>query len=148
MRTAQLVNLLLAGTLTGNEVCTWAFVHRATKRLPMEHEIAVEKRMTQLFIAPMAVWMSATVGSGIVAASRAQPTPRPWLWAGTGCYAAMVAVTLIGNMPLNAATLRATASMDQALWTQTRRRWDRFHAARNMLNLTGLGLIGAAAARS
>jgi Domain of unknown function (DUF1772) len=148
MKTAQLANLVVAATLTGNEFCTWAFVHRATKRLPMEHELAVEKRLTQLFIAPMAAWMSATVGTGIWAASGSGPRARPYLWAGTGAYAAMVAVTLLGNMPLNAATLRATTSMDDALWTETRRRWDRFHTARNILNGAGLTLLGVAAART
>lgn len=97
MKTAQLVNLLTAATLTGNEFCTWAFVHRATKRLPMQHELAVEKRLTQLFIGPMAAWMSTTVGTGIWAASSSQPAARPYLWAGTSSYAAMVAITLIAT---------------------------------------------------
>jgi hypothetical protein len=51
-------------------------------------------------------------------------------------------------MPLNAATLRATASMDQQLWTTTRQRWDRFHTARNLLNAAGLTLLGIAASRT
>lgn len=42
MKTAQPLNLLEATTLIGNEWCTWAFVHRATRRLAMRHETAVE----------------------------------------------------------------------------------------------------------
>lgn len=148
MQTAAVVNLSLAGTLTGNELCTWAFVHRATKRLPMEYELAIEKRLTQLFIAPMAAWMTSTVATGIWAASHAHPDARPYLWAGTGCYAAMVAITLAGNMPLNAATLRASATIDQQMWLSIRRRWDRFHTARNLLNIAGLALLATAASRS
>jgi hypothetical protein len=61
-------------------------------------------------------------------------------------YAAMVAITPIGNMPLNAATLRA--NLDPQLWTSTRRRWDRFHTARNLLNPAEVALVAVAAARS
>lgn len=147
MRTATVVNLSLAGTLTGNELCTWAFVHRANKRLPMEHEMAVEKRLTQLLVAPMAVWMMSTVATGIWAASSASPRARPLAWAGTGCYAAMVAVTLAGNMPLNAATLRATTAMDHQLWSDIRKRWNRFHTGRNLLNVAGLTLLALGATR-
>ncbi len=148
MKTAQLINLIAAATLTGNEFCTWAFVHRATKRLAMEDELAVEKRLTQLFIAPMAAWMSATVGTGIWAAAGSRPPARSYLRAGTRAYTAMMAVTLLGNMPLNAATPRGTTRMDTALRTQTRRRWDQFHTAGNILNATGLALLGVAAART
>lgn len=148
MRAATVVSLCVAGTLTGNELCTWAFVHRANKRLPMEHELAVEKRLTQLLIGPMAAWMLGTVATGVWSASSASADARPLAWAGTGCYAAMVAVTLAGNMPLNAATLRATSSMDPDLWRETRKRWDQFHTGRNLLNVAGLTLLGLAASRS
>lgn len=63
-------------------------------------------------------------------------------------YAAMVGITPIGNMPLNAATLRAMTNLDPQLWTSTRRRWDRFHTARNLLNPAEVALVAVAAARS
>jgi hypothetical protein len=63
-------------------------------------------------------------------------------------YAAMVGISPIGNMPLNAATLRAMTNLDPQLWTSTRRRWDRFHTARNLLNRAGVALVAVAAARS
>jgi hypothetical protein len=59
----------------------------------------------------------------------------------------MVGITPIGNMPLNAATLRARRT-----WTRNldfpRRRWDRFHTARNLLNPAEVALVAVAAARS
>jgi uncharacterized membrane protein len=147
METAEVVNFTLAGVLTGNEICTWAFVHRAAKRLPMEQEVALEKRLTQLMIAPMGLLMTATVGSGVWAASRPGTGAARYIWAGTGCYAAMLGITLVGNMPLNAATLRATERMDRQGWMSIRRRWDQFHGVRNVFNVTGLVLLAVAAAR-
>jgi hypothetical protein len=148
VETAEVVNLTLAGVLTGNELCTWAFVHRAAKRLPMEHEVALEKRMTQLMLAPMGLLMTSTVGSGIWAARQVKMGSAPYIWGGTACYAAMLAITLVGNMPLNAATLRATESMDRQNWVSIRRRWDQFHGLRNVLNVTGMILLGIAASRA
>ena len=55
------------------------------------------------------------------------------------CYAAMLAVTFAGNMPANRRTLDldpGRVSRDDLL--SLRRRWDRFHAVRNLLNAVGL----------
>jgi hypothetical protein len=57
----------------------------------------------------------------------------------------MIGLTLAGNMPLNAATLRASADMDSQQWADTRRKWDRLHTARNALNLAGLALLSLGA---
>jgi len=60
----------------------------------------------------------------------------------------MVALTLAGKMPFNAATLLASTDMDSRQWADTRRKWDRLHTARNALNLTGLALLLLAATGS
>jgi len=39
MNSAQVANLTMAAVLTGDELSSWAFVHRAAKRPPMEHEV-------------------------------------------------------------------------------------------------------------
>ena len=54
------------------------------------------------------------------------------------CYVAMLAATFAGNMPVN----RQVLELDPAtIWREQfiglRRRWNRFHAARNVLNLFG-----------
>jgi hypothetical protein len=148
MKTASVISVAAAASLTGNEFCSWAFVHRAAKRLPMEHELALEKRLTQMMIGPMALWMIGALAAGIWSASASTPTAKPYAWAGTSCYAAMIGLTLAGNMPLNAATLRASADMDSQQWADTRRKWDRLHTARNALNLTGLALLSLGATGS
>jgi hypothetical protein len=62
------------------------------------------------------------------------------------CYVAMLAVTFAGNMPINRRVLEldpATVSREEFI--ELRRRWDRFHAARNVLNFLGFAsaLLGA-----
>jgi Domain of unknown function (DUF1772) len=59
--------------------------------------------------------------------------------AGMLCYLVMLAVTFAGNMPVNRRTLEldpGTVSSEEFL--SLRRRWDTFHAVRNVLNATGL----------
>jgi hypothetical protein len=74
---------------------------------------------------------------------RSGPAAKPYLWAGTGVTPRWSPP--IGNMPLNAATLRAMTNLDPQLWTSTRRRWDRFHTARNLLNPAEVALLASAA---
>jgi hypothetical protein len=62
------------------------------------------------------------------------------------CYTSMLAVTFAGNMPVNRRILEidvGTVSGEELM--ELRKRWDRFHAARNVLNLLGFAsaLLGA-----
>ena len=61
--------------------------------------------------------------------------------AGMLCYLVMLGVTFAANMPINRRTLALdpkTVSSEELV--ALRRRWDTFHAARNMLNAAGLVL--------
>ena len=54
------------------------------------------------------------------------------------CYASMLAVTFAGNMPVNRRMLEMdTDSVSGEELVGLRRRWDRFHAVRNVLNFLG-----------
>ncbi len=66
--------------------------------------------------------------------------------AGMLCYAAMLAVTFAGNMPVNRRMLEINPGMvSREELIGLRRRWDRFHAVRNVLNIFGFtsALLGA-----
>lgn len=64
--------------------------------------------------------------------------------AGMGCYAAMLGVTLSRNVTINQRLLELGPG-EQEEFRALRARWDRLHAIRNLLNLTGLGLTVAGA---
>jgi hypothetical protein len=62
------------------------------------------------------------------------------------CYVAMLVLSFAGNMPVNRRMLEMdpeAASSEELM--ELRRRWDRFHAARNALNFFGFAsaLVGA-----
>ena len=61
LKTARLVNLLLAGTLAGNEFGTWAAVHPALEELSPAERLRAEQALTRRFGAIMPAWMGAAL---------------------------------------------------------------------------------------
>lgn len=137
----------LAGVLTGNELGTLTGVHPALGRLPMPSLLLAEQTLTRRYGTLMPPLMAATIAVAAAAAGTTTGGRRRLFVAAAGSYAAMLAVTLAGNLPLNAATLRLPASTDEEEVRSVRRRWDRLHAVRVALDLIGLALAAAAATR-
>jgi hypothetical protein len=66
--------------------------------------------------------------------------------AGMACFGAMLGITLTRNLPINARIeeLPAEEASYEEL-RELRERWDRLHAARNLLNVAGFVLTGLGA---
>ena len=89
--------------------------------------------------------MTATVTTGGAATVALDGRERTLIGAGTTAYAVMLALTLAGNVPINARTLRCDVTADDPSdWRQLRRRWDRVHALHIGLDLGGLATLAAA----
>ena len=139
LKASRICNLFLAGTLTGNEFGGFVGFHPALYRLPTEAHASAEREITARLGKIMPPFMIATILSFVPALSmtRDRRSFRSTL-AGMICYVAMLAVTFAGNMPANRRTLDLdprTVPRDEFL--ALRRRWDGFHAVRNLLNAAG-----------
>ncbi len=146
-KAARFVNLFLAGVLTGNEFGGFVGFHPALYRLPTEAHAKAEQEITARFGKIMPPFMVATILSFVPALSltRERRSSRLTL-AGMLCYVAMLAVTFAGNMPANRRTLDLDpGTVPSGEFLALRRRWDGFHAARNLLNAAGLvfAILGA-----
>ena len=146
-RAARICNLFLAGALTGNEFGGLVGFHPALYRLPTEAHASAEREITLRLGKIMPPFMVATILSFAPALSitRDRRSFRFTL-AGMICYVSMLAVTFAGNMPANRRTLDLdprTVPRDELF--ALRRRWDEFHAARNLLNAAGFvfAILGA-----
>ena len=139
LKTARFCSLFLTGVLTGNEFGGLVGFHPALYRLPTEAHASAEQEITARFGRIMPPFMIASIVSFIPVLSLARDRRSfRFAMAGMLCYLAMLAVTFAGNMPANRRTLGLdpkTVSRDELL--ALRRRWDGFHAARNMLNAAG-----------
>ena len=149
LKTARFLNLLLTGVLTGNEFGGFVGFHPALYELPTEAHARAERAITSRFGKIMPPFMTAAILSFVPVLSlvrNRRSTSFFFTLVGMLCYVAMLAVTFAGNMPVNRRILEmdpATASSEELL--ELRRRWDRFHAARNVLNFFGFAsaLLGA-----
>lgn len=131
------LHLFAAGVLTGNELGTWAVVHPAIQRLPFAEEVHAEQEVTRRYGRFMPALMLITIVSGFVLAEGVDGTPGSLALAGSICFAAMLALTLVGNVPLNVRTLRFTETDPPEQWRAARPRWDRLHATRIALDVAG-----------
>lgn len=70
---------------------------------------------------------------------------RSSIFAGMLCFAAMLAVTLLGNVPINDRILELAPETGFERFTNLRERWDTLHTARIILDVAGFGFFIAGA---
>jgi uncharacterized membrane protein len=150
---ARVVNVALAGTLTGNEIGSRIAVHPALGELAPAEHVRAEQALTRRYGRVMPVAMTATLASfaPVLALERERTSPRALLGlAGLGSYGAMLALTLTRNVPINRRLLALDPDVpaDQDEFRVLRRRWDRLHTARNALDVAGLACAVLAAVRA
>ena len=149
LEVARFVNLMLAGVLTGNEFGGFVGFHPALYQLPTEAHARAERAITSRFGKLMPPFMTTAILSFVPVLSLVRDRRSPSFFftlLGMLCYVAILAVTFAGNMPVNRRMLEidpVAASSEELM--ELRRRWDRFHAVRNVLNFLGLicALLGA-----
>jgi uncharacterized membrane protein len=144
LKAARFANLFLTGVLTGNEFGSWTVLHPALHELPHQAHVRSEQAVTRLYGKMMPALMTGALLSFVpvlsLTSDRRSLSFRFGL-VGMLCYATMLAITLVGNIPINRRTLELepdTASREEFL--RLRARWERLHAARNVLNLCGFSL--------
>lgn len=142
LRVARLINLALAGMLTGNEFSGLVAIYPALGTVPSLARLQAEQAIYRRYGRLMPVYMSATLASflPVLALDRDPAIPSfRFTLGGMACYVAMLGVTLIRNLPLNKrieALPAAESSTEE--FRELRERWDRLHAVRNVLNIVGL----------
>jgi hypothetical protein len=143
------VAVVLAGVLTGSELTSWGVVHPTLWKLEHRAQVHAEKLMYRRFASVDPFLMTATVAACFVAAAASGGGRAALVLAGGGCFACMLAITWLGNMPINVRVFRwDEEGGDPGEWRRIRRRWDGFHTARIVLDVAGFLLVSAALARS
>ena len=149
LKATRFLNLLLTGVLTGNEFGGFVGFHPALYELPTEAHASAERAITGRFGKVMPPFMTAAILSFVPVLSLAKDrrsTSYISTLVGMLCYASMLAITFAGNMPVNRRILEMdAASVSREELVGLRRRWDQFHAVRNVLNFLGFAsaLLGA-----
>ena len=138
----RLLNLALVGMLTGHEFAGLVAVYPALGTLPPLTRLEAEQAVYHRYGKIMPVYMSATIASfvPVLALERDRTSPAfRCTVGGLACYLTMLGVTLTQNFPINTRIEQLPAEeASVAEFRNLRARWDRLHAARNVLNLAGL----------
>jgi len=146
MHARSFTAVLLAGALTGSELTSRLIVHPTLWKLEHAEQVRAEKLIYKRFGSIDPFLMSATTAACFVPAEGLDDRPQTLAMTAGGCYASMLAITLIGNMPINLRVFRwDEAHGDPEEWRRLRRRWDRLHTGRVLLDTAGFALITLAA---
>ena len=145
LKVARLVNLLLAGMLTGNEFSGLVAIYPALGRLSPLTRLQAEQEIYRRYGRIMPFYMSSTIASflPVLVLQRRRPGSPGFrfAFAGMACFVAMLAVTLTRNLPINKRIEELPAEEASfGEFRELRERWDRLHAVRNLLNVGGLVL--------
>lgn len=88
--------------------------------------------------------MTATVIACFAAAASEHGRASTLTLAAAACFAVMLTMTLVLNMPINLTIFRWDEEHRPERWRRLRRRWDRIHTARVLLDSSGFALVAAA----
>lgn len=123
-----LVAVLLAGLLAGNELGTLVALHPALRALPLDIQIEAERALTRRLgrIMPVAMITTLVTAGATVVAATGSPGSLPAVVA-VVALALMLAITLLGNVPLNRRTERFSSDGPVEGWQAIRDRWERLH---------------------
>lgn len=142
MDVRSLIAVLLAGVLAGSELTSWGIVHPTLWKLDHRAQVRAEKLMYRRFASIDPFLMTATIVACLVAAGGLHGRSGTVALVAGICFAGMLAITLIGNMPINVRVLRWDEEHgDPDEWRRIRRRWDRLHGVRILLDSAGFTLI-------
>ena len=142
MKGRSFTAVFLSGLLTGSELTSWGVVYPTLWKLDHAEQVRAEKLMYRRFASVDPFLQTGALAACLVAAARLRGRDAALALAAGSSYAAMLAITLAGNMPIN---LRVFSWDDEhgdsQEWQRLRRRWDRLHTARIVLDTAGFALI-------
>ncbi len=132
--------------MTGSELTSWGIVHPTLWKLEHREQVRAEKLVYRRFGTVDPFLQSGTIAACFVAAGALRGRDASLARFAGISYSSMLAITLVGNMPINLRVFRWDEEHgDAGQWRRLRRRWDRLHTARVMLDSAGFVLITLAA---
>jgi uncharacterized membrane protein len=142
----EIAAIVVAGTMTGNEIAVAVFFHPRISRL----EDAVHARAAQTLAsalgAVMPFWYALTFLLSLAVTFLAHPAwSTPW-WLALGSaalFASMIVYTVLLPVPINNQIARWQPDSLPANWRELRHRWDTLHAIRVGFLLVALILLVA-----
>lgn len=145
MGVLEIAAIIVTGFVGCAEFASVALVHPVIRRLPIDHQLTMERGLLTTFGRVMPVGMTTATVLGIsLAISRGTPI----LIAAAIILSIALIVAIIGNVPINISTGRIDQDTAPEGFEAMRRRWDVFQFVRGSLQLIGFVLIVLGVAQS
>jgi len=144
IHTLETIAIVVAGTMTGNELAVAVFVHPRLSRLDDAVHVRAVQALAIALGAAMPFWYALTCLLSLATTFLAQPTwdtPR-WLALGaTALFAAMSIYSVLLPVPINNQVARFQPDSLPPNWRELRRRWDTLHVIRVVFLVVALLLL-------
>jgi uncharacterized membrane protein len=142
----EIAAIVVAGTMTGNEVAVAVFFHPRISRLDDAAHVRVAQTLARGLGAAMPFWYALTflLSLGVIFFAHARwSTPRWLAFGAAALFAAMIVYTVLLPVPINNQVARWRPDSLPANWRELRRRWDTLHAIRVGFLVVALVLLVA-----
>lgn len=138
MRFVDLIAILFAGTMLGNEFAVAAFIHPAISRLEPGVHVAAAKPIAGVLGKAMPFWYAACFVLLIAELwlHRSQAVSRDLILAASVLWAGAIVFTLAALVPLNTRIAQVDVARPYPSWKADRHNWD----TRHRLRVTVLGV--------
>lgn len=140
----ETIAIVIAGTMTGNEIAVAVFFHPRISRLDDAVHVRAAQTLAIGLGAAMPFWYALTCLLSLATTFFAQSTwntPR-WLALGaTALFAAMSIYSVLFPVPINKQVARWQPDSLPPNWRELRSRWDTLHAIRVVFLVVALVLL-------
>lgn len=137
----QLAVVVFAALATGGLMVNWIGLGRAMPRLSVSTYVEFHQATNHTFDPYMPIVVVGALLGGIVLAILSpgiHSLSAELAIAGSVCYAAVLAIALSTNVPVNKQIARWSVQRPPDNWTLIRANWVRFHIVRTLFSLPGL----------
>ena len=142
----EVAAIVIAGTMTGNEIAVAAFFHPRISRLEEAVHARAAQTLASVLGAAMPFWYGLTFLLSLMVTFTAHVTWSKswWLALGsTALWAVMIIYSLLLPVPINNQIARWKPDSLPANWRELRRRWDTLHVVRVCFLVVALILLVA-----
>ncbi len=129
----EILAIVVAGTMTGNEIAVAVFFHPRISRLDDAVHVRAVQALAIGLGAAMPFWYALTCLLSLATTFFAHPawtTPRWMALGATALFAAMSIYSMLLPVPINNQVARWQPDSLPPNWRELRRRWDTLHAIR------------------
>jgi uncharacterized membrane protein len=146
IKTLETMAIVVAGTMTGNELAVAIFFHPRISRLEDAVHVRAAQSLASALGTVMPFWYALTFLLSLATTFIAHPAWSTAWWlalCSTALFAGMIVYSVLLPVPINNQVARWQPDSLPGHWRELRRRWDILHAIRVVFLVVALILLVA-----